>query len=266
MADLPRERLSQEPPFTCCGIDMFGPILVKKGCKEMKRYGCLFISLSSRAVHIKSTNSLSTDTFIQAFQRFVIFKSSELIVVQFCWGHCRTGQGIFRDEPQKSNEFMLEHGGQWIQWKRNPPTASNTRGVWEQQIRSACSILVVPLKIHETSLNAESCQTFHAEAEAIANTRPITSESLSDVHIPVPLCPMQLLIMKSRAVLPHPGEFQKEDIYSRNQWRCVQHLANKFWSRWKKEVYATLQVCHKCNKIVRNVSGGRHCFITGGDD
>ena len=150
--------------------------------------------------------------------------------------------------------------------ERNPPTASNTRGVWEQQIRSACSILVVLLKIHETSLNAESPQTFHAEAEAIANTRPITSESLTDVHIPVPLCPMQLLTMKSRAVLPHPGEFQKEDIYGRNQWRCVQHLANEFWSRWKKEVYATLQVRHKCNKIVRNVSGGRHCFITGGDD
>ena len=27
MADLPKERLSQEPPFTYCGIDMFGPIL-----------------------------------------------------------------------------------------------------------------------------------------------------------------------------------------------------------------------------------------------
>ena len=72
MADLPEERLSQEPPFTYCGIDMFGPILVKEGRKEMKRYGCLFTCLSSRAIHIESTNSLSTNAFIEALQRFVL--------------------------------------------------------------------------------------------------------------------------------------------------------------------------------------------------
>ena len=71
MADLPRERLSQEPPFTYCGTDMFAPILVKEGRKEMKRYGCLFTCVSSRAIRIEFTNLLSTDAFIQALQRFV---------------------------------------------------------------------------------------------------------------------------------------------------------------------------------------------------
>ena len=36
----------------------------------------------------------------------------------------------------------------------------------------------------------------------------------------------------------------------------MQHLANEFWSRWKKEVYANLQVHHKWNKIVRNFKVG----------
>ena len=40
MANLSRERLSEESLFTYCGIDMFGPILMKEGRKEMKRYGC----------------------------------------------------------------------------------------------------------------------------------------------------------------------------------------------------------------------------------
>ena len=69
---------------------------------------------------------------------------------------------------------MLEHGGQWIQWKRNPPTDSNMGGVWECQIRSALSILVGLLKIHGASLNDESFRTFLAEVEAIVKTRPIT--------------------------------------------------------------------------------------------
>ena len=36
----------------------------------------------------------------------------------------------------------------------------------------------------------------------------------------------------------------------------MQHLANEFWSRWKEEVYVTLQVHHKWNKIVRNFKVG----------
>ena len=67
---------------------------------------------------------------------------------------------------------------------------------------------------------------------------------------------MQLLTMKSRVVKPPTKEFQKKEIYCRKQWRRVQHLANEFWSRWKKEVYATLQVRHKWNKIVRNFMVG----------
>ena len=69
---------------------------------------------------------------------------------------------------------MLEHGGQWIQWKRNPPTDSNMGGVWDLQIRSALSILVALLKIDGASLNDESFHTFLAEVEAIVKTRPIT--------------------------------------------------------------------------------------------
>ena len=49
-----------------------------------------------------------------------------------------------------------------------------------------------------------------------------------------------------------PRNVPEKDIYCRRQWRRVQHLANEFWSRWKKEVYATLQVRHKWNKIVKN--------------
>ena len=59
---------------------------------------------------------------------------------------------------KKVNEFKLEHGGQWIQWKRNPFTPSNMGGVSECQIRSACSMLVALLKIHGTSLNDEPLQ------------------------------------------------------------------------------------------------------------
>ena len=71
MADLPTDRTIDEPPFTNCGVDMFGPFLIKEGRKELKRYGALFTCLSSRAVHIECTCSLETDSFIQAMRRFL---------------------------------------------------------------------------------------------------------------------------------------------------------------------------------------------------
>ena len=57
---------------------------------------------------------------------------------------------------------------------------------------------------------------------------------------------MQLLTMKSKVIMPPPGEFQKEGIYYRKQWRRVQHLANEIG---KKEVYETLEVRHKGKKL-----------------
>ena len=53
MAYLSKESMSEEPPFTYCGVDLFGSFLVKDGWKEVKRYGALCTCLSSRAIHIE---------------------------------------------------------------------------------------------------------------------------------------------------------------------------------------------------------------------
>jgi len=47
MADLPRDRVEPSPPYSFCGMDCFGPFVVKHGRKEHKRYGLLFTCLCS---------------------------------------------------------------------------------------------------------------------------------------------------------------------------------------------------------------------------
>ena len=66
---LPKDRMSEEPPFTHCGIDLFGPFVVKDGRKEVKRYGVLHTCLSSRAIHIEVVHSMSTDSFHTEFKK-----------------------------------------------------------------------------------------------------------------------------------------------------------------------------------------------------
>ena len=138
-------------------------------------------------------------------------------------------------DHKKIGDFLEENGGDWMVCKRNPPLASNMGGVWERQIRSACSILNSLLKTHGSNLTEELLQTVIVEVEAIVNSRLFTTEVVNDGTSLAPLSPINLLTMKSRVVMPPPGNFSTPDRYSKKQWRRVQHVANKFWDRWRKE-------------------------------
>ena len=138
-------------------------------------------------------------------------------------------------DHKKIGDFLEENGGDWMVCKRNPPLASNMGGVWERQIRSACSILNSLLKTHGSNLTEELLQTVIVEVEAIVNSRLFTTEVVNDGTSLAPLSPINLLTMKSRVVMQLPGNFTTPDRYSKKQWRRVQHVANKFWDRWRKE-------------------------------
>ena len=108
------------------------------------------------------------------------------------------------------------------------------------------------LHTHGRSLNDESLSTLLAETEAIVNSRPLTVDTLGDVQSEPPICPSNILTMKSKVVLPPPGHFVKADEYTRKKWRRMQHIANEFWVRWRKEFLWSLQPRDKWNEKHRN--------------
>ena len=160
MADLPQERCTEAAPFTYCGVDMFGPLIIKERRSEFNRYGALFTCFSSRAVHIEVTNSLDADSFIFALHRFMARRGT----VRSIWSDNGTNFVGARNELQqalkemkhdKIKSFLHGNGADWILWHNNPPGASHMGGVWEHQIRSARTILEGLLKTHSHSLNDE---------------------------------------------------------------------------------------------------------------
>ena len=73
MAELPPARLQMNShPFTYTGVDYFGPLMIRQKRSNVKRYGCLFTCLTTRAVHLEVSVDLSSDAFINALRRFLL--------------------------------------------------------------------------------------------------------------------------------------------------------------------------------------------------
>ena len=118
MGDLPSDRLTQKPPFTYCGIDMFGPFLVKYGQKQRKYYGAMFTYITSRAVHIETRNNMSNDSFILALRRIISQKGSFRMIctdneTSFVGANIEIRTAFNEMNHNKINNFQMELG-EWI--------------------------------------------------------------------------------------------------------------------------------------------------------
>ena len=143
-------------------MDMFGPFAVKQRKSTVKRYSAMFTCMASRAVHIEVTFSLDTDSFILALWRLVAQQGNIRSIYSdngsnFIGAEQELKKVYMEMDNRKIQSFLLEHGGDWIRWHKNPPLASHMGGVWEWQICSARAILGSLLKTHGKCLDDESC-------------------------------------------------------------------------------------------------------------
>ena len=78
-------------------------MLVKSRRSQVKRYGCVFTCLAIRTVHIEIAHDFTTDSFIQAFTRFVSRRGSPIEVLS-------DNRTNFKDAETEINIMIaLEH-------------------------------------------------------------------------------------------------------------------------------------------------------------
>ena len=223
MADLPPERVTPANPFTYTEMDVFGPFYIKEGRKELKRWGMIFTCLSSRAIHLETLNSMTTDSFLNALRRFISRRGKvrELRCDQatnFVSAKNELASAFKELNTTPLKEYLSSQDCDWIDFNFNTPHASHMGGIWEGQIHTTRSVLSPLLLDHGTQLDDESLRTLMTEAESIVNCRPLTVENLSDPLAPETLTPNHLLTLKTQVVLPPPGKFESPDQYSRKRW------------------------------------------------
>ncbi|XP_044745195.1 uncharacterized protein LOC123307057 [Coccinella septempunctata] len=233
--DLPLARMDPfHRPFTNCGVDYFGPMMIKIGRRREKRWGALFTCLTSRAVHIEIVASLSTDSTIMALRRMAARRGWPRLMYSDNGTNFRGADQELRLAykewlPKLQDEGLLHR----MEWRFIPPGAPNQGGAWERMVRSVKTALRVTLR--EKAPTEEVLRTLLTEAEFSINARPLTHVSVNPAD-PEALTPNHFLIGSSTG-MPATGPCDEAD---RRTWRASMALADHFWKRWVREYLPTL--------------------------
>ena len=103
MADLPRDMMSEEAPFTFCGLETFGPFVVKNARKEMKQYRALYTCLSSMQNYTNWGDLLIKHWFLHHVLKKIHWSKRECSLdrvqqrMKLYWGFSRVDSSISRN-------------------------------------------------------------------------------------------------------------------------------------------------------------------------
>lgn len=249
MANLPAVRVNQIRPFVNTGCDYAGPFEIKasnlRNSRYVKGYICLFICMTTKAVHLEAVGDLSSDGFINALKRFVARRG-------YCQNiYCDNGRNFVGasaatkdDEVRMRGKVSRIMAQSNIQFHFNPPYAPTFGGLWERAIGST--------KYHlrrvmgDMKLTFEAFTTILCEIEACLNSRPLCAMSVEPENEEI-LTPGHFLIGHSLKLLPSED---KTDIpINRLQrYELIQRVVQSFWKRWKNEYLTSLQQRPKWTK------------------
>ena len=239
MADLPKCRAAvDQPPFSHCGCDLCGPVMIKQGRKQLKRWVVLFTCLTIRCVHLEVVDSCDTDAFILAVRRFTNRRGCPTNIyadngTNFVGACSELKEFVTKLDKKRITDFATTFH---IQWHFNPPAAPHMGGAWERLVRSTKQVMYGLVKDHV--LTDPQLITWLTEVEHILNSRPLThlSEDINDLE---PLTPNHILLGRHRN-WTSIADISETDVTSRKKWRQVLALQSTFWSRWVKEYLPSL--------------------------
>ena len=241
--------------FARTAVDFAGPFLVKRGRgrTQEKRYVAVFTCLQSRACHLELVTSLDTTGFKMALTRFCKRRGTpEMLLTDNGSNFVATERELREAVAQLDHaDLASEYVGQGIEWKFNPPRSPHFGGVFERIVRSMKQVLQTVL--YKADLTEEELQTVLVQAEALINSRPLTtlSEESEDLE---PLTPLHFLVGHSRVATaleatPEGGLHRR--------WQLLQDLMKRIWKRWLREIVARANLERKWHRDSASVTVGK---------
>ena len=253
MGDLPSFRISEVKPFVHTAVDYGGPYFIthirRRGIKSQKAYICLFVCLTTKALHLELVTDLSSDSFLAAFKRF-ISRRGPVSMIYSDGGTNFLGAKRKLDEIYKllSSKAHTNYIGDQlaqcrIQFKHSPPYGPHFNGLCESNIR--CVKTHLSRVIGTQILTYEEFYTILVQIEGLLNSRPlcVLSSDPSDVTA---LTPNHFLNVTSAKFLP-VEDFTDQSDNRLTRYQLLDKMTQSFWKRWSQEYLTSLQQREKWN-------------------
>lgn len=250
MGDLPKDRLVPGRPFATVSLDYAGPILIKSSLtrskSKSKAYICIFVCLTTKAVHLEIVTDLSTETFLNCLKRFIGRRGIVSTIISdnaTCFRRANKDLSelnqFFKSKGITEVQEQIAQTG--IKWKFNPARSPHFGGLVEAAVKSTKFHL--KRVIGETTLNYEEFNTLIIMIEAVLNSRPLTPLS-SDPNDLEFLTPGHLLI-GAALTAPPQRDVTDRPINRLSRFQQLEKMRQHFWRRWSQEYLSQLQVRSK---------------------
>ncbi|GFV30545.1 integrase catalytic domain-containing protein [Trichonephila clavipes] len=245
---LPRDRITQSPPFQIVGIDFTGAILVKDNQGTRKSYVSLFTCAVTHAVHLELVSDMSTKCFLLLLCYFLARRGNCKVIYS---DNARTFKAAERELAYfanilKDSEFQNFVADKGIHWKFIVERAPWWGGFYERLVKTIKDSLRKMLG--RALLTFEELSTILSEVEVIVNHRPLTYVE-NDPGEPEPLTPAHFLEL-GYGDSKYPIHFielidattAKESYKKRKTCRTL--LLKQLWRRWKEEYLLQLKTAN----------------------
>ena len=242
MGNLPAERLEPGFPFMRCGVDYAGPVMILsrrgRGASLTKAYICLFVCLSTRAIHLELVTSLSTKDYLLALKRFISRRGKPAEIMSDNGRNFVGAEKEFvtfiKNNSKDVNDFASNNN---IKFSFIPPYAPHFGGLWEAGVKSCKHHL--RRVVGGINLTYEEFSTVLAQTEAILNSRPLTALS-TDPNDLQPLTPAHFLIGRPLTT-PACPDLTATPTNRLQRYDVIEKVRQGFWKRWASEYVSELQ-------------------------
>ena len=144
MCPLPEERGTPSFPFQYVGLDYFSPFYCKVCRQRFKRYGCVFVCLTTRAIHIECVNSLEAAAFLCALSRFIARHGKPEKIYSDNGTSFRGAQAELQNAVTSLDGPACSYGqSKGFMWPFHPPFGSHYGGNYERLIRNIHDTMLV---------------------------------------------------------------------------------------------------------------------------
>ena len=246
-------------PWFRVEVDYAGPVTIKSGSVHkptfVKDYVCIFVSLSTKAVHLELVSDLASEANIATLRHFIAHRGKpscirsdnganfvgavrEIKELFEFLGNLRT-QRIISDFCSSQHIHIIA--------ERAPHFGSH----WEAAVKSIKTHLKI---IADTKLTFEEFTTVLIQVKVCLNSRPLTPLSDSD-HGLEALTPGNFIIGRPLEALPDSSLAYRPHSLLR-RWHLCQALVRHFRQRWSSEYLCHVMKFTQWNFPTRNLQVG----------